>query len=468
MLLTQDLGDDKIYSIPLRWGGIPFVPGSGWNLIFTVKADVDDSDVLSKIQKQTGAGITHSSSNALVAIVPTNTTGGTFTPVGAGSPVTVPALTAGTYYWDVQAQNLTTNEVRTVARGKLALGRDITRGTVTSVPMYVSPAPAPVQGPSAYQVALANGFVGSGEEWLASLVGPAGPSETTTSILAKLDGAANVANKIGSEYLPDALSGAGDPNILTITGITSPGGVNPLSLTLQGHQFTGDAVVRPSWGGVGTWGVIGGSPGGWEIFGGGGYHATHPSLAQTPIGLTGWTLLAGNGQPVFSGNNKVASHIGQLYRNTLTGVWYRWDGSAWQEDVGAKWYAATVTAAAPGDFQTSTVPTSAWWDHVVVCAYDVSLPFDASEYEGKKFMLRTEAAIGISNAKANDYYLTVIPAAPNYGVTHTLIESIGGRWMATLNYSGVPAGGSASAFNIDGGSPSSNYTSIPAINGGTP
>ena len=316
MTLTQDLGDDKIYSIPLRWGGSPFVPGSGWNLIFTVKADVDDTDVLAKIQKQTGTGITHSGSNALVVIVPANTTGGTFTPVGAGSPVTVPALTAGTYYWDIQAQNITTNEVKTVARGKLALGRDITRGTVTSVPMYVSPAPAPVQGASAYQVAVANGFVGNEAAWLESLVGPAGPSETTSSILTKLEGAALLAGKIGEEYLPP------------------------------------------------------------------------------------------------------------------------------------EWYGALSGAIPPSGGLTAVSPNSTWWNHVVECAYNVALPLDAGDYEGKKFMLRTEAAIMIFNAYANGTPLAVIPAPTNYGITHTLIESIGGIWMATLNYSGVPAGGASTAAAV--------------------
>ena len=167
--------------------------------------------------------------------------------------------------------------------------------------------------------------------------------------------------------------------------------------------------------------------------------------------------------------------VGTTASETTASILAKLDGAAnvankiGEEYLPPEWYAATVTAAAPGEFQVATEPTSAWWDHVVVCAYNVALPFDASEYEGKKFMLRTEAEITIQNAYSNGSPLAIIPApSVALGVTHTLIESIGGIWMATLNYSGVPAGGSSSAFNIDGGSPSSNYTSIPAIDGGTP
>ena len=144
--------------------------------------------------------------------------------------------------------------------------------------------------------------------------------------------------------------------------------------------------------------------------------------------------------------------IGTTAAETTASILAKLDGAAnlvgkiGAEYLPPEWYAATVTAAAPGEFLISTVPTSAWWDHVVICAYDVDLPIDASEYEGKKFMLRTEAAISITYAYSNGSRLFVIPApSVAFGVTHTLIESIGGIWMATLNYSGVPAGGGSSA-----------------------
>ena len=140
--------------------------------------------------------------------------------------------------------------------------------------------------------------------------------------------------------------------------------------------------------------------------------------------------------------------IGTTAAETTASILAKLDGAAnvvgkiGSEYLPPEWYAATVTAAAPGEFQTATAPTVAWWDHVVECAYDVDLPIDASEYEGKKFMIRTTAQIGLNGAYSNGTTISVIPA-PTASITHTLIESIGGIWMATLNYSGVPAGGSA-------------------------
>ena len=119
-------------------------------------------------------------------------------------------------------------------------------------------------------------------------------------------------------------------------------------------------------------------------------------------------------------------------------------GKIGEEYLPPEWYAEIVTAAAPGEFDFGTIPTAAWWDHVVECAYNVSLPFDADTYTGKKFMLKTSAAIIIDGAVLGSFPANItIPAAANFEYRLTLIESIGGIWMATLNYSGVPAGGSA-------------------------
>ena len=240
MVLTQKIGDDAIHRIPLRWGKASFTPGTQapdtWNLIFTLKADVNDVDTQAKIQKQSGTGIVHSGSNALVAIVPTNTTGGTFTPVGAGSPVTVAALAAGTYHWDVQAQNLTTQEVRTVADGTMVLIRDLTRSTTTSVPMYVSQAPAPTTG--------ATGLTGA--------TGEAGATETPASILAKMqafdttqEGLARVA--IGSEHLTRTVA-EGVPVNSSITGGTYAEGEYDFDGVVPG-----DGYVRYVQGQAFTW-----------------------------------------------------------------------------------------------------------------------------------------------------------------------------------------------------------------------
>ncbi len=164
MTLTQKLGDSVTHRIPLRWGKAAFEPGTDWGLIYTVKESIDDADEDAVIQKISGTGMTHSGSNALPTILPADTT----------------ALTAKTYYYDVQAQHLTTGEVRTVAQNKLILTRDITRGVTVAIPVITTEEPVFTgpAGASAYEVAVANGFVGTEEEWLASLQ----PSTTSNNV----------------------------------------------------------------------------------------------------------------------------------------------------------------------------------------------------------------------------------------------------------------------------------------------
>lgn len=42
------------------------------------------------------------------------------------------------------------------------------------------------------------------------------------------------------------------------------------------------------------------------------------------------------------------THVGQQYRDTVTGIWYRWTGTVWQEDAGASAGNATHTGDATG------------------------------------------------------------------------------------------------------------------------
>ena len=142
--------------------------------------------------------------------------------------------------------------------------------------------------------------------------------------------------------------------------------------------------------------------------------------------------------------------VGTTASETTASILAKLDGAAnlvgkiGAEYLPPEWFAATVTAAAPGEFQTATAPTAAWWDHVVECAYNVSLPFEADTYTGKKFILKTSAAIIIDGAVIGSFAANItIPAAANFEYRLTLIESIGGQWRATLNYSGVTAGGAA-------------------------
>jgi hypothetical protein len=158
MQLVQFIGDTSPHTVPMAWDGEAFEPGEAWSLIFTAKRSAQDSDDAAVFQKVTGAGISVTGNTAEVEIVPADTL----------------ALPSATYIWDIQAQSLSTGEVRTVAFGGLKLTRDVTRRTTTSLPINTLTPAVPFTGKSAYEVAVENGFSGSESQWLASLVGPQG------------------------------------------------------------------------------------------------------------------------------------------------------------------------------------------------------------------------------------------------------------------------------------------------------
>jgi hypothetical protein len=162
MQLTQYIGDSTSHEIPLTWAGDDFTPGEAWSLIFTAKRSAQDSDDAAVFQKVTGAGISVTGNTAEVEIVPADTL----------------ALPSATYIWDIQAQSLSTGEVRTVALGGIKLVRDVTRKTTSSVEIHTIEPGVPFTGKSAYEVAVESGFSGSQSEWLASLVGPQGAQGT--------------------------------------------------------------------------------------------------------------------------------------------------------------------------------------------------------------------------------------------------------------------------------------------------
>ena len=126
MLLTTNLGDAKTFSIPLRWGNRQFVPGTEWNLTFTAKSQPNSQlDSAASLQKQTDSGILVVNNKAKVSLLPQDTTGTTV----------ISPIAPGLLYWDIQAQKIEDPlEVRTVAKGKLALNRDVTRGISTYIP----------------------------------------------------------------------------------------------------------------------------------------------------------------------------------------------------------------------------------------------------------------------------------------------------------------------------------------------
>jgi len=189
--LTSKLGDTSTFSIPLRWEKRAFVPGNAWALLFTVKSDPDTQDDSQRLlQKATGGyGIIVTGSTAEVAIQRADT----IRAAVVADPLADPPIEAqeafeaapGTYYWDVQATHLTTGKTRTVASGNYDLKRDVTRQSEPTGPIFTTEDPVfAVTGPhgmSAYEVAVANGFVGTEQQWLASLQGTT-PGMGTNSV----------------------------------------------------------------------------------------------------------------------------------------------------------------------------------------------------------------------------------------------------------------------------------------------
>jgi hypothetical protein len=68
----------------------------------------------------------------------------------------------------------------------------------------------------------------------------------------------------------------------------------------------------------------------WLVGKGSIYSANKASTAASPVGLTGWAIGIGEGQPVITASaTPTGTVIGQLCRSS-TGLW-RWDGSVWVE-----------------------------------------------------------------------------------------------------------------------------------------
>jgi len=123
MQLTTFRGDTPPWLVPTSWYGVPGDYGDGWNLIWTLKSSVDDPDSAALAQLTSGAGITPIGGSSVVKVQLT--------------PTVTNALPVGkTLHWDIQAQNTTTGEIRTVARGTLYVDTDVTRETTISVPVY--------------------------------------------------------------------------------------------------------------------------------------------------------------------------------------------------------------------------------------------------------------------------------------------------------------------------------------------
>ena len=140
MHLHQYLGDSVTHTVPLLWRGISFEPGNAWGLIWTAKEKTSDPDSAAVIQKASGLGITVTGSVASIALVPQDSA----------------ELAASVLVWDIQAQHLSTGEVRTVAFGRLDLARDVTRETAISIPVQTTEPPYPGGGDPAVAIHAAD------------------------------------------------------------------------------------------------------------------------------------------------------------------------------------------------------------------------------------------------------------------------------------------------------------------------
>lgn len=131
--LTAYIGDSASFEIPLTWEGAAFDPESEWALISTFKYRASDLDAAAIFQKTSGAGITVTGTTATLTTVHEDTA----------------SLPACNIVGDIQAENVSTGEIRTVAYIRLALSQDITRETTTSIPVITTEDPLPF-GPNAW------------------------------------------------------------------------------------------------------------------------------------------------------------------------------------------------------------------------------------------------------------------------------------------------------------------------------
>lgn len=215
-------GDNHLIDLPLTWQGAAFVPGTDWGLIFTAKKALSDSDANALIQKTLVAGITVTDSTATIELVPDDTK----------------TLRHLSLYCDIQAQHLSTAEIRTVYNGSLTFQRAVTREFTPSIPVLTTNPPIAIGPPglSAYQSYLATTTDDpplSEAEWVASLHG-----EDSTVPLPAFEFATTI-----GDVTPDlgngpiqSLTPTGDITLLAPTGTPSDM-VSRVELYITGAGF---------------------------------------------------------------------------------------------------------------------------------------------------------------------------------------------------------------------------------------
>ena len=239
MTLKQFIGDSHTHAIPLTWplDGAPFSPGADWLLIFTLKAKVDDADTSALFQKASGAGISVTGSTAAVSTVPQDT---------------MELSPADRLPWDIQAQHVTTGEVRTVAAGRMSLSRDVTRQTTTSVPVHTAEPPVPV-GPPGPANTLSIGLVTTGAPGSAAAASISGTAPNQTLNLTLPAGSAGPSNTLSIGLVTTgapgsaaaaSISGAAPNQTLNLTlPAGSVGPANTLAIGLVTTGAPGSAAV---------------------------------------------------------------------------------------------------------------------------------------------------------------------------------------------------------------------------------
>lgn len=148
MNLTQHIGDSKTHRIPLRWDGRPFVAGTAWSLIWTVKESTSLPDSQCVMQKASPAlGIAVSGNTAEVEILRVDTFREEDHP-SLGAPAF--EAQAGDYLWDIRATELAGEfRTRTVANGTLTLLPAVTQLTSPTGPIFTTEDPVlAITGPA--------------------------------------------------------------------------------------------------------------------------------------------------------------------------------------------------------------------------------------------------------------------------------------------------------------------------------
>jgi lysophospholipase L1-like esterase len=175
----------------------------------------------------------------------------------------------------------------------------------------------------------------------AEITNPSGV--TAAAITTALQGAEADPERIGAEYLPDALTLAtGDPNTgesLIVTGVagvlTSNGIATLVFPTLyQSGVASGKVRYTNVASGLGVithkieWSTVSAK---WQIFNGATVVFESSNNVVSPDLVTTWAAVSpATGTPSVASDSMVVTTLGQSLQVLDTGAWYKWDGEVWE------------------------------------------------------------------------------------------------------------------------------------------